>query len=66
VGRRPPGVPLDAAHPGGRRIGTLPGRLDATVEAIAFRSISELIANVRTHAEAQQVAISLSADDGRL
>jgi GAF domain-containing protein len=47
-------------------IGTLPGRLDSTVEAIAFRSISELIANVRTHAEAQQVVISLSADDGRL
>ncbi len=47
-------------------IGTLPGRLDSTVEAIAFRSISELIANVRTHAEAEQVVISLSADDGRL
>jgi signal transduction histidine kinase len=47
-------------------IGTMPGRLDPTVEAIAFRSISELIANVRTHAEAHRVVISLSADDRRL
>jgi signal transduction histidine kinase len=47
-------------------IGSMPGRLDPTVEAIAFRSISELIANVRTHAEAHQVVISLSTDDGRL
>jgi GAF domain-containing protein len=47
-------------------VGALPGRLDPTVEAIAFRSISELIANVRTHAEARQVVISLSTDDRRL
>ncbi len=44
----------------------LPERLDPTVEAIAFRSISELITNVRTHAEAQRVDVELEVEGDRL
>jgi signal transduction histidine kinase len=44
----------------------LPDRLDATIETIAFRSISELLANVRTHAVATEVQVRLTRLGGGL
>jgi signal transduction histidine kinase len=45
---------------------TLPARLDPTIETIAFRSISELISNIRNHASARSVEIRLDVRDGEL
>jgi signal transduction histidine kinase len=44
----------------------LPDRLDPTIETIAFRSISELLANVRTHAVATEVHVRLARLGGGL
>jgi GAF domain-containing protein len=44
----------------------LPERFDVTTETIAFRSIRELIANIRTHANAQMVTVELSVEDSTL
>lgn len=53
----------------------LPARLEPTVETIAFRSVSELLTNVRNHAQASRVTVTLGGsadtltaevrDDGR-
>lgn len=41
-------------------------RLDPTVETIAFRSLSELIANVRNHAGADHVSVEIAVRDAQL
>ena len=41
-------------------------RLDSTLETIAFRSISELIANARNHSRGTHLTITLSTADGQL
>ncbi|MDX6544700.1 MAG: hypothetical protein QOG02_474, partial [Gaiellales bacterium] len=41
-------------------------RLDATLETIAFRSIAELVANARSHSEAQHLAVAITTDGDRL
>ena len=41
-------------------------RLDPTVETIAFRSLSELIANVRNHAGARHVSVEIAVKDSQL
>lgn len=40
--------------------------LDATTEAVAFRCLTELVANARTHAHAQRIDVELHQDDERL
>jgi signal transduction histidine kinase len=47
-------------------VGGLPKRLDVTTETIAFRSIRELVANARRHAEADNVTVDLGVRDGLL
>jgi signal transduction histidine kinase len=46
--------------------GDVAARLDATLETIAFRSIAELVANARSHSEAQHLAVTVATDGDRL
>jgi signal transduction histidine kinase len=41
-------------------------RLDATLETIAFRSIAELVANVRSHSGAKHLSVSVTSDREQL
>ncbi len=41
-------------------------RLDATLETIAFRSIAELVANVRSHSGAKHLAVTVTSDPEQL
>ena len=41
-------------------------RLDATLETIAFRSIAELVANVRSHSGAKNLAVTVTSDPEQL
>jgi signal transduction histidine kinase len=41
-------------------------RLDPTLETIAFRSLSELISNVRNHAGARHVSVEIAVKDAQL
>ncbi|MDX6591511.1 MAG: hypothetical protein QOJ13_707 [Gaiellales bacterium] len=45
---------------------TVSERLDPTLETIAFRSIAELVGNVRSHAEASRIEITVGERDSRL
>ena len=40
--------------------------LDATTEAVAFRCLTELVTNARTHAHASRIDVELVQDDDRL
>ena len=40
--------------------------LDATTEAVAFRCLTELVTNARTHADASRIDVELLQDDDRL
>jgi signal transduction histidine kinase len=41
-------------------------RLDATLETIAFRTIAELVANVRSHSGAKHLAVTVTSDPEQL
>jgi signal transduction histidine kinase len=41
-------------------------RLDATLETIAFRSIAELVANVRSHSGAKNLTVTVTSDPDQL
>jgi signal transduction histidine kinase len=47
-------------------VASLDGRVDATAEAIVFRSITEALANVRAHAAASSVTVHLERTDAGL
>ena len=47
-------------------VDTSAARLDATLETIAFRSIAELVANVRSHSAAQHFSVTVSSDAEQL
>ena len=44
----------------------LPERLPASIEVALFRIIQEALTNVRKHAQAQQVSITLAKEDGKV
>jgi PAS domain S-box-containing protein len=42
------------------------GRHEASLEALAYRTVAELVSNVRKHARARRLEVSLAERDGRL